>query len=72
MLIERYSADSAAQIAMVHAVMGRADTAFAWLERAYAQRDAGLAKAKCEPLFRSLHGDARWRAFMETMGFGAV
>jgi len=69
-LIAKHSADSAAQIATVHAVRDEHDAAFEWLERAYAQRDGGLAKAKCEPLFRALHGDPRWRAFMGRMGFG--
>ena len=43
-LIEKYAEDGAYQIAEVHAVRGEADAAFEWLERAYAQRDSGLAR----------------------------
>jgi serine/threonine protein kinase/tetratricopeptide (TPR) repeat protein len=68
-LIAKRSGDWAAQIAEMHAVRGEADAAFAWLERAYAQRDAALAEVKRTPRFRSLHGDPRWGAFLKKMGF---
>ena len=59
---------SAYQIAEVHAARNAADDAFAWLERAYAQRDGGLADVKVSPRLRSLHGDPRWGAFLKKMG----
>jgi hypothetical protein len=49
-------------------VRGEADRSFEWLERAHAQRDSGLALLKVDPFFRSLHGDARWPAFLRKMG----
>jgi eukaryotic-like serine/threonine-protein kinase len=71
MLIEKYADDSAYQIAGVHAARNEADDAFAWLERAYTQRDTGLTGVKVEPWFRSLHGDPRWGAFLMKMGLDA-
>jgi hypothetical protein len=68
-LIEKFAEDWALQIADVHGARGEADAAFEWLERAYAQRDGGLADMKWSPRFRSLHGDPRWSAFLKKMGF---
>jgi hypothetical protein len=41
------------------------DKAFEWLDRAYAQRDIGLAELKGEQLFRNLFRDSRWAAFLK-------
>ena len=68
-LIAKHQGDSAYQVAEVYAACSEADLAFAWLERAYVQRDPGLSQMKTEPLFRSLHGDPRWGAFLRKMGF---
>jgi TolB-like protein/Tfp pilus assembly protein PilF len=67
-LEERHAVTSAYQIAAVHSAQGDLDGAFAWLERAYQERDSGLAQAKSEPVFRRLHGDTRWGALMKKMG----
>lgn len=67
-LIETRARDAAYQVAEVYAMRGEADQAFEWLERAYAQRDSGVALTKCDPHFRSLHGDARWGAFLKKLG----
>ncbi len=69
LLVERYADDSACQIAEVHAVRGDVEAAFAWLDRASAQRDGGLSEAKVSPWLRSLHADPRWAAFLARMGF---
>jgi len=62
-------ADGAAfQIAGAYAYLGDADQAFAWLERADAQRDPGLVEVKAEILLRNLYDDPRWRAFLQKMG----
>lgn len=61
--------DSAFQIAEAFAYRGQADPAFEWLERARAQRDPGVSQIQSGPLLRKLHGDARWRPFLETLGF---
>lgn len=68
-LTAKYAGDSAFQIAEVYAARGAADTAFEWLERAYAQRDGGLASwLKTSPHLRALHADPRWPAFLKKMG----
>jgi TPR repeat protein len=69
-LIEVGAGDSAFQIAEVYAHRGDADAAFEWLERAREQRDPGVSQIQSGPLLRrTLRGDARWRTFLETMGF---
>jgi tetratricopeptide (TPR) repeat protein len=68
-LLDQYADDFAYQISAVHAARGSADLAFEWLERAYQQRDGGLAELKASTRFRSLHGDPRWGAFMKKLGF---
>jgi len=67
-LIEIGAQDNAFQIAEVYAFRGEADAAFEWLERAYVQRDTGLAETKANPYLRSLHGDTRWNVFLRKMG----
>jgi adenylate cyclase len=59
---------SAYQIAEAHAYRNEADLAFQWMERAYAQHDPGLISMKVDPLLHRLHGDPRWRPFVEKMG----
>jgi TolB-like protein/Tfp pilus assembly protein PilF/DNA-binding XRE family transcriptional regulator len=68
-LVDRCAGDGALQIAETYAFLGDRDRAFEWLERAYAQRDSGLAQMQSWPLLRGLHGDARWRPFLRKMGF---
>jgi TolB-like protein/Tfp pilus assembly protein PilF len=68
-LIAKHQLDYACQVAQVYAVRGEPDLAFAWLERAYVQRDPGLSQLKAHPLFRDLHADPRWGAFLRKMGF---
>jgi len=58
---------SAFQIAEIYAFRGEADAAFTWLERAYVQRDGGLAFTKGDPLLASLQNDARYSAFLRKM-----
>lgn len=67
-LEEKYGIDAAYQIAAVRSTRGEPDAAFAWLERALAQRDAGLHGVMVEPTFRPLHGDPRWERLLETLG----
>jgi len=67
-LITKRSGDAAYQVAMAHAARGEHEAAFDWLERAYQQRDSGLALLKPEPLLRPLHADPRWGALLTKMG----
>jgi eukaryotic-like serine/threonine-protein kinase len=66
-LIEKHGDHGAFQVAEVHAFRGERDEAFAWLERAYSQRDGGLIAMKADPLLRSLEGDPRYAAFLQKM-----
>ena len=68
-LIDEYSDVGAYQIAEVCAARGEADAAFEWLEHAWAQKDPGLTEILCGPLFRPLHGDPRWAAWVKRVGF---
>jgi len=49
------------------ATRGESDKAFEWLERAYAQRDGGLASLKGDPLLKSIEHDPRYAAFLKKM-----
>jgi tetratricopeptide (TPR) repeat protein len=67
-LIETYTDTAALQIAEVFAYRDYRDQAFAWLERARAQRDAGMSMVRALPSMRGLHGDPRWGPFLEKVG----
>jgi TolB-like protein/Flp pilus assembly protein TadD len=67
-LIENDADNAAYQIAQVYAYRDELDRAFEWLERAYVQRDPGLAATKQDILLRKLHRDPRWQPFVEKMG----
>ncbi len=66
-LLKEHALESAYLIANVYAFRGQSDEAMHWLERAYAQKDAGLIYAKVELPLRSLQGDARFKAFLRKM-----
>jgi serine/threonine-protein kinase len=68
--LEQDHADRPYRIARVHAWMGTRNQALEWLERAYRMRDSGdrgIMKVKSDPLLRSLHGDPRYEALLQTM-----
>jgi tetratricopeptide (TPR) repeat protein len=65
----KHAVDSPYQIAAVHAVRGDHESAFRWLERGIAEKDAGMAQMKAERLFRPMHGDPRWSALVKKLGF---
>ncbi|MDQ1389364.1 MAG: hypothetical protein QOF56_2818, partial [Acidobacteriaceae bacterium] len=66
-LVTKYHAGGAYQIAEVYAFRNQSDEAFEWLDRAYAQRDSGLIGTKVDPLFKSLHNDPRFAAFLKKL-----
>ena len=68
-MVSHHRGTMAYQIAEVHAARGETDLAFAWLERAYAQHDGGLASMRISQQNRPLHADPRWPAFLAKMGF---
>ncbi len=66
-LIASHQNDSAYQIAEAYAYRGETDKAFAWLERAYRQRDPGTPELKTGPLMRSLRQDPRYAELVKKM-----
>ena len=67
-LVEKDHATLAYQIAEVYAFRGKADKAFEWLERSYAQRDQGLTYfLKGDPLLKNLEADPRYKEFLKKM-----
>jgi serine/threonine protein kinase/tetratricopeptide (TPR) repeat protein len=66
-LVANHAETMASLIAEAHGSRGEIDAAFAWLERAYVQRDGGLVEVKRDPRLRSLHGDSRWDIFLKKM-----
>jgi len=65
----KHAVDAPYQISAVHAERGDVDGAFRWLERATTEKDAGVAQANAERVFRPLHHDPRWSALMKKLGF---
>jgi TolB-like protein/DNA-binding winged helix-turn-helix (wHTH) protein/Flp pilus assembly protein TadD len=66
-LIAKYDTVATYQIAQVYAYRGESDKAFEWLERSYKLRDPGLPEIKSNPLFKNLHHDPRYTAFLQKM-----
>ena len=66
----KHAVDAAYQIAAIHSQRGDLDSAFTWLDRAIAERDAGTAQVVVEPAFRPLHADPRWVEVLKKVGRG--
>jgi serine/threonine-protein kinase len=66
-LTAKYSHVAAYQIAEVYAWRGERDMAFTWLNRAYAQRDAGLSFLKFDPLLAKIRDDPRYAAMLDKL-----
>ncbi len=62
-----HAEDSADQIAEIYSSRGDKDRALEWLERARAQRDAGVLFVKTDPFLRNLRGDPRYTALLAKM-----
>ena len=54
-------------ISEAYAFRAQKDPAFAWLDRAFAQRDEDLFAVKGAPLLKNLEGDPRYNAFLRKM-----
>ncbi len=65
--VAQYRAEAAFQLAEIHAFRGDLNQGFLWLERAYSQRDSGLAQIKGDPLLKNLENDPRYAAFLNKM-----
>jgi len=57
-----------AVIASDHAEIGEKDLAFAWLEKAYAEKSGFLLYVKVNPSFDSLRSDSRYADLLHRMG----
>ena len=55
-------------LAAVYGALGEPDHAFRYLERAYAERSAGLIYLHLEPMYDSLREDPRFQAMVERIG----
>ena len=66
-LIAKYGKNAPLAIARVYAWRGEKDQAFEWAERAYEQRDTGLAWLKIDGGFRTWWEDPRFRALLRKM-----
>jgi len=65
----KYANGFSTQIAEAHAWRGEHDAAFAALDRACTQSDAGLSRVLTDPFLRPLHADPRWAALLERLAF---
>lgn len=54
--------------AAIHAALDELDRAFAWLERGYERRSAGLLLLSVDPRLDRLRGDPRFDSLLERMG----
>jgi tetratricopeptide (TPR) repeat protein len=66
-LIAQHAATDASCIAMTYAYKNDKEAALQWLERAYAQRDAGLLEMLGEPLFKNISAEPRFHAILRAM-----
>ena len=67
-LISGFAQTLAYQIAEVYAWRGETDQAFAWLDRSYAQHDAGLATVKIDLFLGKIRADQRYAALLKKLG----
>lgn len=59
--------DSAVFVSEAYAFRGQTDQAFAWLDRAIAQKDDSLYAVKGDPLLKNIEVDSRYKAFLRKM-----
>src|SRR4030095_11877947 len=55
-------------IALVYTGLGEKDQAFAWLEKAYEERESYFNLFKVEPVFDSLRSDPRYVSLLNRVG----
>lgn len=67
-LIAKHQQNRAFRVAQVYAWRGEGDKAFAWMERAFAQRDTDLSYIKYEPLLAPVRSDPRFAAIVGKVG----
>jgi TolB-like protein/Tfp pilus assembly protein PilF len=70
-LIDKDSGTSAYQIAQVYALRGDAQETFAWLDRAWSNRDGGIAQLLFDSFILRYRDDPRFTAFCRKVGLPA-
>jgi hypothetical protein len=65
----KYANGFSTQIAEVHGWRGEHDAAFAALDCACTQSDAGLSRVLSDPVLRPLHADPRWAKPLDRLAF---
>jgi tetratricopeptide (TPR) repeat protein len=63
-LIAKYQSVAPYNIARVYAFRREPDQVFAWLDRAYAERDPGVLATRVDPLMKRWHDDPRYIALL--------
>jgi tetratricopeptide (TPR) repeat protein len=66
-LINEYAASSPFQIATVYGLRNEPDKMFEWLDRAHAERDAGLTQLLVTPFILNYKDDPRFAAFCQKL-----
>jgi tetratricopeptide (TPR) repeat protein len=69
-LVREHAQDAAKDIALAYGYRAELDQAFAWLDRAYRQRDSDLwniKPAQADPLMKNFTHDPRFAAFLRKM-----
>jgi hypothetical protein len=66
-LTAKYAQQWPSMVAVAHAFRNERDAAFAWLARAYRQRDPGVTWLKVGPLWRNVHGDPRYAEWLRKL-----
>jgi TolB-like protein/Flp pilus assembly protein TadD len=67
-LIDKGAGSSAYKIADVYALRNDANEAFAWLDRAWSNRDSGIQGLLCDPFILRYKDDPRFAAFCRKVG----
>lgn len=57
-------------VAVIHAALGQKEEAFAWLERAYEQRDSWMDYLALDPRLDGLHSDPRFADLLRRLKLG--
>jgi serine/threonine-protein kinase len=70
-LISRPGSVRPSLLAAVHSGLGEINEAFAWLERAWSERDGSMMGLKVYPYFRPLKNDPRYTALLMRIRFPA-
>jgi tetratricopeptide (TPR) repeat protein len=69
--LSKLSYVSPSSIAMIYTGLRDKDQAFAWLEKAYEERDAVMESLKVEPVWDSLRSDPRFADLLRRIGLAA-